>query len=471
MNGLLTEDEGDPVETQSKRLKRKKHIFLHLQRPFVILDIKHSNIIHSCAPNAVFEASSANDPTNLGPLQYQLSALHNISPGDKLTVSRLDDLTCNELIRQKCLHRMFGKNFECNCPRCICERNWYRRDAFVVTSSHHDELIHPKLCFKNDDLKRLGDLAMQQERYQDAQDLYSVLLKFEPFNGDVLHARCASHLARGDFLLAHALWEDASKLAPNHEGIQLHLIKYSTYNKGKKNYEESAASLIQYQTFIPCKCFVTDDQTPILDRDECARIIQITEDEAVKRRDGWTTSRHYAVPTTDIPIHEIPSLLPIFNTLMNKVHPLLHRQFGDAIAGNIYIHDAFVVKYNAEMGQQHLPLHRDESTHSFVIALNDTLEYDGGGTYIARLNRSLRPRIGGMISFRGDELLHGGDPVVSGVRYIIVAFCYVSTAVDIMDSNETPPLPLSKKRKDDRNVFERSTGDVPTTAFSFNFIV
>jgi len=29
------------------------------------------------------------------------------------------------------------------------------------------------------------------------------------------------------------------------------------------------------------------------------------------------------------------------------------------------------------------------------------------------------------VSFCGGELLHSGDPVVAGIRYIIVAFCYV----------------------------------------------
>ena len=37
----------------------------------------------------------------------------------------------------------------------------------------------------------------------------------------------------------------------------------------------------------------------------------------------------------------------------------------------------------------------------------------------------MSPVTGGMLSFCGGEILHSGDPVIEGVRYIIAAFCYV----------------------------------------------
>ena len=30
-----------------------------------------------------------------------------------------------------------------------------------------------------------------------------------------------------------------------------------------------------------------------------------------------------------------------------------------------------------------------------------------------------------MTSFRGDCLVHGGDPIISGTRYILAGFCYI----------------------------------------------
>ena len=39
----------------------------------------------------------------------------------------------------------------------------------------------------------------------------------------------------------------------------------------------------------------------------------------------------------------------------------------------------------------------------------------------------MRPVRGGSVGFRGDELLHGGDPLVRGRRYVLVGFCHVCT--------------------------------------------
>lgn len=174
---------------------------------------------------------------------------------------------------------------------------------------------------------------------------------------------------------------------------------------------------------------MTNDNTPIISLSECQNVIQTAEDYA--ERKGWTTSRHYAVPTTDIPLHELKDLRTWFyNLWTSRVRPLLRLQFKlnvyapSAKPRDIFIHDAFVVRYDAEGGQRSLPPHYDESTHSFVIALNTNFE--GGGTFIHSLGKALKPGVaGGMVSFCGGGCLHSGDTVVQGVRYIIVAFCYV----------------------------------------------
>lgn len=75
--------------------------------------------------------------------------------------------------------------------------------------------------------------------------------------------------------------------------------------------------------------------------------------------------------------------------------------------------------------QRYLPLHMDQSTHSLTIALNTTDAYTGGGTFFVDLNKAIRPDTGHVLSFRGD-LLHGGDPITSGTRYIIAAFLLIA---------------------------------------------
>ena len=157
-----------------------------------------------------------------------------------------------------------------------------------------------------------------------------------------------------------------------------------------------------------------------------------------------------AVPTTDLPLHKVPSpvaLSPGSSTstlaswfrlvLDSRLRPLLLRQFGPSLVGlsgeQVLIHDAFVVLYDAGGGgavgpsapglrRDHLPMHYDESTVSFTIALDDGFE--GGGTYFHDLGRALKPSVGCVLSFRGDRCFHGGSPITKGRRHIIAAFCW-----------------------------------------------
>lgn len=51
-----------------------------------------------------------------------------------------------------------------------------------------------------------------------------------------------------------------------------------------------------------------------------------------------------------------------------RLFPALAEHFGlDGGAKRVFVHDAFVVRYE-EGKQRHLPLHRDQSTHSFTVS-------------------------------------------------------------------------------------------------------
>ena len=219
------------------------------------------------------------------------------------------------------------------------------------------------------------------------------------------------------------------------------------------------------------RCFITDQDSPILSPQECRQAIQWAEDAAKERPEGWTTSRHYAVPTTDLPVHEIPKLLDFFNNILaNRLRPLMARQFGQGEVGvdgcGLHVHDAFIVRYDAEGGQRHLPVHTDDSSHSFTIALNDLSDYDGGGTYICSLGKSYRASVGGAFTFRGDQIQHGGDPVVRGIRYVIVGFCYVDKPIAV-DADSSQISRETKRPKLDE-LFRPSTSD-NGGGFSFGF--
>ncbi len=427
---------------------------------------------HSCVPNIFVEGS---DDGTMKALKLNALSLYDIKSDDILTTSKINNLDATVSDRAESLKLIFGSNFVCRCVRCNCERNWKDRQKFSVCLEK-DETKTDDFVYTSREIKQIGDLAMQQTRYTEAADLYDLALKncHESDYGDILHAKCASVLERGLFNDAQKLWREAFALCPTHKEIKLQFEKQAAYkliDQGVESMMKPKYVSIQpqsFETIIPKKCYLTKAEYPLLSKKECEFVIKCAE--KVAEEGGWTTSRHYAVPTTDLPIHVIPSILDWFNNLLcYRLRPLLSLQFGEEEVGkngcNIHVHDAFIVRYDSKK-QRHLPLHRDQSTHSFTIALNGTDEYDGGGTFIAKLNDSLRPSLGGVLSFRGDQLVHGGDPVVGGIRYIIVAFCYAiksAPSTFVIGSKRRKIEPLVNQ--DEQN----KTSNTDSNVFTFGF--
>lgn len=107
---------------------------------------------------------------------------------------------------------------------------------------------------------------------------------------------------------------------------------------------------------------------------------------------------------------------------------LFSHRYPEAIASpdELRVMDAFVVRYDARE-QASLPMHIDENTFSFTIALNDRSEYEGGGTMFAQVRplgaedepfgpTVLNADAGGVVTFPG-KLLHGGNVVTKGMAH------------------------------------------------------
>jgi hypothetical protein len=265
-------------------------------------------------------------------------------------------------------------------------------------------------------------------------------------------------------------------------------------------------------------CVTTE---PIISHDDCKFLIDTAELHAQKS--GWTTSRHYSVPTTDIPIQECSLLLDWFfsSGFYDRLRSTLHKQFPDAFDGcpeSMYINDAFIVRYSArsqekidplysekilwdgnlinvsattEDRQCFLPIHTDQSTHSVVISLNSDDEYTGGGTYFAGLSSPVEedyatacsikygvvlPARGNMVSFEGCRLKHAGEPISSGKRYIVALFLFLGreqkefdiadSSVDKMTASTTDVFQSSNKEGCLRRAEDVSRDQV---TFGFNF--
>ena len=239
------------------------------------------------------------------------------------------------------------------------------------------------------------------------------------------------------------------------------LFRAQAYRETMKIYETRQGAETLPASAIPFKGLVEDgdgflvnhSEEPLFSAEETDAIVEECEARAA-RMGGWTTARHANYPTTDVPLQELPRTLEWFReeALPTKLYPFLSQAFGYTLPSpkSLRVVDAFVVKYNATAGQSFLKPHRDGSVVSFNIALNSLDDYEGGGTYVARLDEGVRSDRGHVLC-HASGMLHGGHPITSGVRYILVAFVILKEYANFayrfyervrdMDPADKEPLP------------------------------
>ena len=389
---------------------------------------------HSCVPNCQVEATRADDGdgdgVGCGSLRVSLVALRDVAAGEELTVAYVPVARSAEARADELASR-YG--FRCVCERCALERDWGAREGDREGVRAADAASPSRLAPR--DLIRLADQAQEEARYEDAERAARVAVAADPSNGDAAHKIGVALLGQGRWAEAHAAWREGFASAPKHPALAAQAAKDEAYRPGvprasrrdaesEPEPEPEASSSSATTTLHPAGVWSTPADRPVLTREECAAWIEAAE-AAATARGGWTTSRHYAVPTTDLPVHEVPALLPRWNELMRGA---LGRFLAAACpeevtrgGGNVRVHDAFVVRYDAS-AQHHLPFHADQSSVSVTLALNDGFE-GGGTTFSAPVGVTARPETGHAVAFRGN-LRHGGAPVTAGTRYIVAAFLF-----------------------------------------------
>lgn len=434
---------------------------------------------HSCLPNCQVESYDNTDDDDAPPdggggagcgaLRVALVALRDIAPGEELTVAYVPVTQPLDARRRELAAR---HGFHCACARCVAEeptvhspRQQQRPHVGgVITRGSHG--LPARLTAS--ELRWLADQAQEEARYEDAERAAAAALALDPTDGDAAHKVGTALLGQGRWAEAHAAWRRGVEAAPLHPALAQQAAKDAAYLPGvvaatasASDAASSAASSAApasarpqppsppFAALHPAGVWSTEAAAapPLLNEAECAEWVAAAETAAAVRG-GWTTSRHYAVPTTDLPIHAVPSLLTRWNALMrDKMAPLLAAACPEEVRGahRVRVHDAFVVRYSAA-AQHHLPVHVDQSLMSVTLALNDAGAYEGGGTVFADLccggggeevsgggaaaaKRSAdclvaRPGAGHAAVFRG-QLQHGGAPVTAGVRYIVAAFLFV----------------------------------------------
>jgi hypothetical protein len=182
-------------------------------------------------------------------------------------------------------------------------------------------------------------------------------------------------------------------------------------------------------------------ETPVLDPSECAWVVESAQRTA---REAWMIDigkdKIWDKPFPDrLWLREIPGVLDWFeHRLRTRLFPMLQSLYPEVIPHPdcLRCHDAFISRYDAN-GMANLEVHQDTTDFTFTISINPQSEYDGGGTIFPSLrhpdlrstnepfsNTVVNPDVGCIASFPG-RLMHGGNAITSGQRYIIPLFIYL----------------------------------------------
>mmetsp|Transcript_19308 Transcript_19308/g.26700 ORF Transcript_19308/g.26700 Transcript_19308/m.26700 type:complete len:797 (-) Transcript_19308:227-2617(-) len=382
-----------------------------------------SSINHSCHPNCVLELHPGEGEE--GELRVVLKVLRTSLPaGAELTFSYIE----GEGTRAERHAALQPYSFNCECSRCVFEKRLEEYEGSSV--QERGERMMREVC-------ALGDLALKEERYKDALTAFQWVIGHNPKDGDAIHGIGVVRLNEEQWSKAHRVWREGAIEVPNHPELAAQAAKQASYYSGKgrvytgKHFDTQA----DFEAFVVPPTAVSSSHSkeemcvyknrgPVFSHAECAAVIQ--EAEAAAQGGRWTTSRHYSVPTTDLPLHSLPRSLAWFNSaLQTTLGPMLATLYPSKVKSPdwVRVHDAFVVKYDSA-AQKGLPLHSDQSEYSMTIALNSLSEYEGGGTYFEEIGLSVRPDIGEASSFPG-FLYHQGNDITSGYRYIIAVFFFI----------------------------------------------
>ena len=161
--------------------------------------------------------------------------------------------------------------------------------------------------------------------------------------------------------------------------------------------------------------------------EQCRQINRMSEYHAysTENHDGWT-NKIYTLTAQHLLCKGVPGLLTMTSNVFKQLNRELYVLLGGRIRqGTICFENSgepHLVKYNGEAkGTQ---LHKDNSEYVYVTVncvLSDTDDFEGGGTYIKAIDRTIHLEQGEMLIHLGD-LEHAGADITSGVRRLMICF-------------------------------------------------
>jgi hypothetical protein len=140
---------------------------------------------------------------------------------------------------------------------------------------------------------------------------------------------------------------------------------------------------------------------------------------------GWTC-QYYTLTAQHMLCKDIPGMNAATRPRFQQLFKELYNLYPDRLVNNSICFDGedepHLVKYSGKA--KGTALHRDNSNFVYVtvnVALSSQNDFEGGGTYIEALNKTISLEQGEMLIHLGD-LLHSGVEITSGVRNLMIAF-------------------------------------------------
>lgn len=184
---------------------------------------------------------------------------------------------------------------------------------------------------------------------------------------------------------------------------------------------------------------VGDDETvwvtSFATADECDWVIA-TAEEFNAARGGWGNPPPRYAPAGTVAdnvraphmlVADCPPLLEWLNAkLADTAWPALGAQFGAEAASEMWLYDAFLLRFDGEPGRTGLGVHVDDDGLglSLNLLLSRPADFEGGGTYFEDGELVVSPQQGELVTHHGG-LRHASVPTTAGLRYILVGFLRV----------------------------------------------
>lgn len=134
---------------------------------------------------------------------------------------------------------------------------------------------------------------------------------------------------------------------------------------------------------------------------------------------GWETNL-FSLTKCDIACQDIPGISSYLDPIVTYISLTMKFLYGCSKITMSY-NQPHIVKYAAEIDHAGVQLHCDRCDVTANLSLSRKSNYLGGGTYIAAMNKLVKLEQGEILMHPG-HLVHGGNAITAGTRYLLVAF-------------------------------------------------